>query len=195
MTDPEANTSGSDIKRNLYLIFMSYEKNPFKKTKYEKESNNNINQIGKNPVYAEPVKRKTIYEVVKINKPIVMYGKSNNITQNIDYNYNNYDNYDNTVYTQGAEIIDNNNYNDLIYGQAQTQMHTENTTDTYNNYDYSSNYDNTVYTQNTNINTINNYTYDTQGNTNYDYNNLIYGQTTNITGDTELNNFNSRMFN
>ena len=170
---------------------MSYEKNPFQKETYE--SSNNINQTSKNPVYTEPIKRKTIYENVKVNKPIIMYGnKSNNITQNIDYNYNNYDN---TVYTKGTEIIDNNNYKDLIYVQTYPQTNTINTTDTYNNYNYDYNYDKTVFTQNTNTNTIDNYTYDTQGNTNYDYNNLIYGQTTNITNTSDINNYNSIMFN
>jgi hypothetical protein len=175
---------------------MSYENNPFQNTIYKKEKK--YKETSKNPVYAEPVKRKTIYQDVKVNKPIVMYGNSNNITQNMDYNYNNYENYnnyDNTVYTQGTEIIDNTNYNNLIYGQTQTQTYTANTTDTNNNYNYDYNYDNTVYTQNTNTNTFENYTYDTQGNTNYDYNNLIYGQTTNTTDYTDANNYKSIMFN
>ena len=116
---------------------MSYEKNPFQNKIYKKELKNI--ETAKNPVYAKPVKRKTIYEDVKVNKPIVMYGNSNNITQNMDYNYNNYENYnnyDNTVYTQGTEIIDNTNYNNLIYDQTKTQTYTVNATDTNNNYNH-----------------------------------------------------------
>ena len=168
---------------------------------YEKSPFNNANEYTgaletspsmNTPIYKDPIKRETIYEKVKIHKPIVVtvpYKGSNYSTQN------NYTTYVNPTYS------DNNNYNNLIYGQTTTTTTDTNNAYNYNNYNIDSN------TYNKTTNTIENYNYETQGNTNYtnytdytttnyDYNNLIYGQnattTTNL-GDT--NNYNDIIYN
>ena len=180
---------------------MSYEKNPFKKaltTHNEKEVTaeieTTISEIS--PIYKDPIKRETIYEKVKIHKPIVInvpYKGSNYSNQN------NFTTYDNTTYTPDQNIIDNNDYNNLIYGQTATT-----TTETNNTYNYDYNTDNNTYTQTTN--TTENYNYETQGNTNYtnytdyttnyDYNNLTYGENTTITTNpAETYNYNDIIYN
>ena len=146
---------------------MSYNTNPFQAGSYDIEEENQ----NAPPIYKDTIKRETIYEKVKINKPIILpvaYDNSNVLNQNFNYNQ-----YNNEIYTQEATTTNYNNYNDLIYEQ----------TDTNNNYNY--NYDNTVYTNNSNT-----YNYDNQINTNniYDYNNLIDGQTINEYQTTNYNN-------
>ena len=143
---------------------MSYNINPFETTNYGIDSGSTENTT----IYKDPIKRETIYEKVKINKPIVMpviYSNSKTLTQNL--NYNNY----NTEYTQKSNANEYTNYNNITYGQ------------TGSNDIYNDNYDNNTYGQ-----TSNTYNYNNQSSNNYDYNNLIYGQSTNSYNNNDYNN-------
>ena len=167
---------------------MSYDTNPFKIVTSEASSNN----IQNLPIYNQPIKRETIYEEVKVNKPIVMntnYNNINTVTQ--QYDFQNYDsnNYGTTVYNQNGDLVGNNNYDNLVYGQT-TNLDNNNNyytqTATYtgsNNYNYGSNYNNLIYDTNatttvSNSNGYNNYIYDANTTTTVNdvnnYNNLVY---------------------
>ena len=189
---------------------MSYDINPFKNITSEAD----INSIQNLPIYNEPIKRETIYDKVKINKPIVMdatYNNLNTFTQQYDYQDYNSNNYDTNVYNQNGDMIGNNNYDNVVYGQTTTLDNNNNyytQTNTYtenNNYDYGSTYNNVVYDTNSTINTVNNlngynnYIYDTNNTANINdvnnYNNLVYDTngitTTNTTQINDINDYNT----
>ena len=89
---------------------MSYKENIIQNVSYPIKTINKENE----PIYNEPIKRNTIYDEVKINKPIIMpaiYDNINNFLQNLNDN-----NIDNINYNN-ENLIENNNYNNLIYGQ------------------------------------------------------------------------------
>ena len=143
---------------------MSYNIDPFKTTNYGIDSVN----TKRLPIYKDPIKRDTIYEEVKINKPIVMpviYSNSKALTQNLKYNN------DNAAYIQDFNTKEYTNYNNIIYDQNGV------------NDIHNPNYDINIYGQNTNT-----YNYNNQLNNNYDYNNLIYDQTKNSFNDNDYNN-------
>ena len=133
---------------------MSYKENQFQNISYPIKSINNENAL----VYNNVMEGNTIYDEVKINKPIIMPASYDNIDtflQNLNYNKN-------------VNLIENNNYNNIIYGQS------NNITFESNNHNYTNyNYDyNNIYSGNSNENGNNNYYVGSD--TNYDYNNLIY---------------------
>jgi len=190
---------------------MSYDINPFNNITSEAETNN----IQSLPIYSQPIKRETIYEDVKINKPIVMKATYNNLNaDNQQYDYQSYasNNYDTTIYNQNGDILGNNNYDNIIYGQTtnldnnnnyytQKSTYAEN-----NNYNYGSTYNNIIYdpkstTTVNNSDGYNNYIYDTSNTTTTttvndanNYNNLAYdtnGTTITTTQDNVTNNYNT----
>ena len=186
---------------------MLYDTNPFKNETSE-TSTNNIQSL---PIYSQPIKRETIYEDVKVNKPIVLkanYNNLNTVTQPYDYQNYNSNNYDTTVYNQNGDMVGNNNYLNSVYDQATTLDNGNNyytQTATYtgnNNYNYGSTYNNLVYDTNSTTNAINNsniynnYIYD--GNTNTtttvnganNYNNLVYDTYATTTTATQVNGTN-----
>ena len=168
---------------------MSYDINPFKNITSEAGTNN----IQNLPIYSEPIKRETIYDKVKINKPIVMNANYNNLdtaTQKYDFQEYNSNNYNTTAYNQNWDITGNNNYDNIVYGQTtnldnknnyytQTTTYTEN-----NNYNYGSTYNNLVYDTNATTTTVNN----SNG-----YNNYIYDANTTTTAN-DVNNYNNLVY-
>ena len=61
----------------------------FQDISYQNDQYNNTvsyNNNPLNPIYKEPIKRDTIYEDVKVNKPIVLSPGDNSYFQNVNYN-------------------------------------------------------------------------------------------------------------
>ena len=169
---------------------MSYEENPFQGQSFSTKPNK-----GLPPIIKETIHRKTIYEEVKINKPIVMplaYCNSNNpeeINKLLNLKFNNnidYTNYNNYTYEVSSNETGGITNNDNRF----TYETTANTTDI-NNFNY--NFDTTNIGQNTKDlvdNSNKDYYAVTKINTNnndYDYNNLTSHQTNNK---TDTNNYN-----
>ena len=178
---------------------MSYEENPFQAKTYQTNQTNSIP-----PIIRETIHRKTIYDEVKVNKPIIMpvaYCNSNsqeeiNNILNQKFNDTNYTNYNNYTYEVpsndigGINIDDNNHF---------TYDTTSNTTYN-NNYNYNFNTtnlehntqdttDENIFFTVTKINSINTY------NDNYDINNLNHLQANKETDTTNYNYDNNNTYN
>ena len=159
---------------------MSYNSNPFQNATYGIESSKKQNA----PIYKGTIKRDTIYENVKVKKPIIMpvTYNPNTIKQDVKYNK--------TIYTNKVNKVQNADYDNLIYGNNYE-----------NNYNYNYNYDTDIYAQNSN--SIDNLNYYTPTNTNtitdninYSSSNLNYGQTTYYTDNNNYNyNYNDTKYN
>ena len=177
---------------NQYFQDISY-----KNDQYNNSISYNNNPL--NPIYKEPIKRDTIYENVKVNKPIVLSPGDNSYFQNVNYNNNDnlYSKYQTSIYND----INKNNYfaqttteinnNDNLYSEYQTSNYNninknnyfaQTTTEFKNNDNLYSEY------QTSNYNDFNNNNYFTQTTNELNNNDNLYPQYQINNNNIDINN-------
>ena len=136
---------------------------------YQNDQYNNTvsyNNNPLNPIYKEPIKRDTIYEDVKVNKPIVLSPGDNSYFQNVNYNNNNNDNLYSEYQTSNYNDVNSNNY----FTQTTTEFNNnnENLYSEYKVSNYNDTNNNNYFTQTTNeINNNNDNIYSEYQTSNY----------------------------
>ena len=151
---------------NQYFESISYQNNQYNNT--ISYNNNPLN-----PIYSEPIKRDTIYEDVKVNKPIILSPGDNSYIQNL--NYTNNDNLYSEYQVNNYNSTDKDNY------------FTQTTTEYNNNENLYSEY------QVNNYNDVNNNNYFTKTTTEFNNNDNLYHQYQ-INNDN-INSDNNKYFN
>ena len=110
--------------------------------------NNQYNSSPLYPIYKEPIKRKTIYENVKVKKAIVLPGGDiNSYLKNIEnYDYNNNFDYSEYPVSNNNETNNKDTYNNY-FGQTTIELPTENNYGNYFNSVYSNKIENIQYNE------------------------------------------------